>query len=135
MIEAARSGAGMSDRVVGTGFSYLCRVGFHPNEQEIRQEILVDFEAETDWRRAARQDRPEGIVDYFEVDRALRAHLESRDYQIIEAIAEDVARILCTRFAVSAARVKVTKHPLGMKVRAVAVECLRRPADYQGDHE
>jgi dihydroneopterin aldolase len=125
----------MSDRVVGTGFSYSCRVGFHAYEQEIRQEILVDFEVETDWRAAARRDLPDGIVDYFEVDRALRAQLEGRDYQIIEAIAEDVARILCTGFAVRAARVKVTKHPLGMKVQAVAVECLRHPADYEGDVE
>lgn len=122
----------MRDRVHGTGFSYDVRVGFHEYERHIRQRVVVDWEAETDWAEAARADRARGIIDYHEANLAIEALVHQREYRLIEALAEDVARLLCAKFPVEGVRVKVTKAPFDMpNVRSVAVECWRKPADFR----
>lgn len=119
------------DRVIGTGFAYEARIGFHEYERRIRQRVVVDFEAETDWRAAAKKDRPRGLVDYFEVNRTIAAMVERREWRLIEALAQDVARVICERFPVARVRVRVAKRPFDMpNAQEVAVECWRRPADF-----
>lgn len=121
----------MTDRVHGYGFSYDVRIGFHEYERHIRQRIVIDWEAETDWREAAKLDRARDLVDYYEANLAITRLVEGKEYRLIEAVAEDVARVLVTDFPVSRARVKVTKAPFDMpNVGAVAVECWRSRADF-----
>ena len=120
----------MRDRVHGVGFSYDCRIGFHEYERHIRQRVVVDFEAETDWRAAARADRAHKIVDYYEANLAIQALVEQKEYRLIEALAEDVAKMLIERFPIERVRVKVTKSPFDMPNTAgVAVECWRGRED------
>ena len=123
-----------TDRVHGVGFRYSVRIGFHEYERHIRQEVMVDFEAETDWRAAAAADDEHvGLVDYFEVNRAIQTLADSREWRLVEALAERIAFTICDRFPVSAVRVKVTKAPFDMpNVGAVAVECWRRREDFDG---
>lgn len=121
------------DRVHGVGFAYECHLGFHAEERGVQQRVLVDFEAWTDFRRPARLDEPTDalLVDYAKVDAAIRALVAEREWRLAEAMAEDVARLLCERFPVERVRVKVTKLPFDMPTAsAVAVECWRSPADY-----
>ncbi len=122
----------MSDRVHGTGFSYDCRIGFHEYERHIRQRIVIDWEAETDWRAAARADRAtRDLVDYYEANLAIARLLGEKEYRLIEALAEDVARVLVSNFPIRRVRVKVTKAPFDMpNVGSVAVECWRTPEDF-----
>lgn len=122
----------MNDRVHGMGFSYDCRIGFHEYERHIRQRVVVDFEAETDWREAARADRARNLVDYYEANLAIQALVEAKEYRLIEALAEDVAQMLIARFPIERVRVKVTKAPFDMpNVGSVAVECWRSRADFE----
>lgn len=121
----------MSDHVIGSGLSFDCRIGLRPYERHIKQRVLVDFDAETDWRRSGILDSPEGIVDYYKVNLRISALLKEREYKLIEAVAEDVARMICTSFTVSSVCVRVTKTPFDMpNVRSVAVECTRKPSDF-----
>lgn len=121
----------MQDRVYGLGFAYDCCIGFHEYERHIRQKIVVDFEAETDWRAQARSDAANNLVDYFEANKLIKSMVEKKPYQLIEAMAEDIARLLCAHFPISRVRVKVTKQPFDMpNVGQVAVECWRSPADF-----
>ncbi|MEL6346696.1 MAG: dihydroneopterin aldolase [Myxococcota bacterium] len=121
----------MQDIVYGEGFSYPCAIGFHEYELHIQQKLEIDFEAHTRWRDAARRDAVENLVDYYEVNRAIGALIASRSWKLIEAIAEAVAELICTRFPVDRVRVKVRKTPFDMpNVRGVAVECWRDAADF-----
>lgn len=121
----------MRDRVHGIGFSYDCKIGFHEYERHIRQRVVIDFEAETDWREAARLDRAKDLVDYYEANLAIQALVIQKEYRLIEALAEDVARVLLTNFPVDRVRVKVTKSPFDMpNVGNVAVECWRDRAQF-----
>lgn len=124
----------MPDRVFGVAFSFDCRIGFRDFERQIRQRVVVDWVAETDWRRNAVEDDPHGIVDYYEVNRRLAQVLGEREYLLIEAVAEDVARVIVTEFPVLRATVKVSKTPFDMpNVVGVAVECSREPMDFQDE--
>jgi 7,8-dihydroneopterin aldolase/epimerase/oxygenase len=121
----------MRDRVLGKGFSYDVRIGFHEYERHIRQRIVIDFEAETDWREAAQADRARGIVDYYEANLKIGSLVQGKEYRLIEAVAEEVARLLITDFPVESVRVRVTKAPFDMpNVGSVAVECHRARADF-----
>jgi 7,8-dihydroneopterin aldolase/epimerase/oxygenase len=121
----------MPDRVLGFALSFDVRIGIKPYERHIKQRVLVDFEVETDWRKNGALDEPTGIVDYYKVNQRLVLALREREYRLIEAVAEDVARVLCTEFPVLSARVRVTKTPFDMpNCSAVAVECTRTPSDY-----
>lgn len=133
---APAAGVSRADRVYGRGFTYDCRVGFHEYERHIRQRISVDFEAETDWRECARRDRARDLVDYYEVNQAIQALVDSRQWRLIEAVAEDIARLICLRFPVTRVRVRVDKLPFDMpNVGGVSVECWRTPADFDGVSE
>ena len=119
------------DRVHGVGFAYDCRIGFHEYERHIRQRLLIDFEVETDWSRAAESDKPEGIVDYYKANQLIGKMIEAREWKLIEAVANDVAKLLCSNFPVSRVRIKVTKSPFDMpNAGGVAVECWRTPEDF-----
>ncbi len=123
----------MLDRVHGTGFSYDVRIGFHEFERHIRQRIVIDFEAETDWREAAQADRAKDIVDYYEANLRIGRLIEQKEYRLIEAVAEEVARLLILEFPIDRVRVRVTKAPFDMpNVGSVAVECWRARADFPG---
>jgi dihydroneopterin aldolase len=120
-----------ADRVFGQGFRYECRIGFHEYERHIRQHVLVDFEAVTDWRESARTDRAEGLVDYYEVNSAIRTLVDDREWNLIESMAEEIAALICLRFPVRSVRVKVTKFPFDMpNCASVAVQCERTPEDF-----
>jgi dihydroneopterin aldolase len=121
----------MNDRVHGTGFSFDVRIGFHEYERHIRQRIVIDWEAETDWKEAARADRARHLVDYYEANLAMQRLVEGKEYRLIEALAEDVARLLIADFPVVRVRVRVTKAPFDMpNVGSVAVECWRSREDF-----
>ena len=121
----------MSDRVSGHGFQYECRVGFGEEERASAQPIIVDFDARTDWRLSANEDVAHQIVDYAEVDRALRNLLTGRSWRLVEAMAEAVAKTICTQFPVDQVRVTVSKKPADMPhCGGVSVSCSRTPADY-----
>ncbi len=121
----------MADRVSGHGFRYQCKMGFSEEERSVPQPIVVDFDARTDWRRSAKEDRAHHLVDYAEVDRALSLLLMGRSWRLIETIAEASAKEICTKFPVDQVRVTVTKRPIDMPhCEGVSVSCSRTPADY-----
>jgi 7,8-dihydroneopterin aldolase/epimerase/oxygenase len=123
----------VKDRVHGTGFSYDCRIGFHEYERHIRQRVVVDFEVETDWREIARADRARKLVDYYEINLVLQQLVDLSEWRLIEAMAEDIACLICLRFPIDRVRVKVTKAPFDMpNTGSVAVECWRSPDDFAG---
>jgi len=121
----------MPDWVSGHGMTYEARVGFGAEERSEAQSIHVDFDARTDWRVSGRDDRAQSIVDYAVVDRAICAMVAGREWRLIEAIAESVAKLICTGFPVDQVDVRVTKRPTDMPhCDGVSVRWSRTPADY-----
>jgi dihydroneopterin aldolase len=126
-----RRGCEVADRVSGHGFRYEVQVGFGAEERATPQTIRVDFEVRTNWRQSAIDDHAHEIVDYAEVDREIHALLTNKEWRLIEAIAEAVAKRICTAFPVDQVQVTITKQPADMAhCDGVSVSCSRTPADY-----
>ena len=121
-----------NDVICGYDLTYQVRVGFHDFERNIQQRVKINFEAETDWQKAVEKDEPVDIVDYYHINEALEQMISKKSWNLIESLAEDVAKLICTNFNAHAVRVQVNKKPLDMpNVHEVSASCYRRKEDYQ----
>tara|TARA_B100000959_G_C14779081_1_gene540764 strand:- start:232 stop:600 length:369 start_codon:yes stop_codon:yes gene_type:complete len=120
-----------NDVICGHDLTYQVRVGFHDFESNIQQRVTINFEAETNWQKAVEKDEPIEIVDYYDINAALEKMISQKSWKLIESLAEDVAKLICTNFNVLAVQVEVNKKPLDMpNVREVSAKCYRRKKDY-----
>lgn len=102
-------------------------VGVYPHERLIRQRVIVDVGLEADLSSAGLSDRVEDTIDYDLAASEVRAVVQSGHHQLIESIAESVARrlLLCFQGRVTRVRVRVGKPSALPDARAVAVEIER----------
>jgi 7,8-dihydroneopterin aldolase/epimerase/oxygenase len=106
--------------------------GFHGVDAEERrdgQRFLFDLWLDVP-DTAARSDRIEDAVDYREVVATVREVSDGRAFQLLEALATDVAEALLARFPIERVRVRVRKPDvvLGAPVEWSAVSCERSSA-------
>jgi dihydroneopterin aldolase len=101
------------------------RHGVLDEERREGQTFLWDVTLEVG-DEAARSDRIEDAVDYREVAAAVREVSDSREFQLLEALAAAVADTLRERFAVSRVRVRVRKpSPAGVDAAFAAATAER----------
>ena len=120
----------MRDRVHVEGLRVEVEIGFHPEERGMRQPIEIDWSVETDFAAGPAADAHEGLVDYHLLCEAIASEVQVRRYDLVEALAVDVARIIVGRHPAVVARVRVTKRPPRMAVRSVSAEIVRRASDF-----
>jgi dihydroneopterin aldolase len=83
------------------------RHGVHAHEKEEAQAFV--FRIELDVGDRGTSDRLQDAVDYREIPKVVQEVSDARSYDLIEALAHDVASALRDRFAPEAVRVTVTK--------------------------
>jgi len=121
-----------NDMICGHDLTYQVRVGFHDFERNIQQRVKISFAAETNWQQAVEKDEPVDIVDYYLLNEAIEKMVSQKSWNLIETLAEDVAKLICTKFNVQAVEVRVNKKPLDMpNVSEVSARCYRRKEDYK----
>ena len=86
-------------------------IGIFDWEREVKQTIAIDLEMSADIRRAARTDSIQDTLNYKAVAKRLLAFIQESRYQLVETLAEEVARLVLTEFPVE--WVKVTLHKPG----------------------
>ena len=100
----------MTDRVVLAGMAFQARHGVNDWEKVEAQRFEVDVELEVDVRPAGIADDLAKTVDYRAVYAATRAIVESRTFDLLEALAEAIAqRLLADQALVDAVVVRVRK--------------------------
>ncbi|HVL47450.1 MAG TPA: dihydroneopterin aldolase [Candidatus Thermoplasmatota archaeon] len=82
----------MTDRVALRGVELAVRVGATSDERDVPQVLVVDVECLADLRAAGASDRLEDAVDYAAVHAAIVAAVRDRRFNLIEAVAEAIAR-------------------------------------------
>src|ERR1700679_896215 len=97
------------DLVVCQGLSLRVRLGFHDYERKIEQAGRVDLTMETDFRAGPARDRREGLLDFYELTRHLEQHVAGKLYEVVEALAVDLAREVLATTPAGKVRVRVTK--------------------------
>jgi dihydroneopterin aldolase len=105
--------------------------GVDPAEKSLGQRFVVDVELERDLRKPGRTDDLHDTVNYAHVYRVARQVFEGPSRNLIEALAEDVARRLadsCPGVDVIRVRVRKPEVPIkGSVLAAASVEIERRP--------
>jgi dihydroneopterin aldolase len=120
----------MADTIWLLGVECRSKIGVPAAERARRQKVLVDAGLETDVRPAAARDDFRLAVDYWAVEKLLRAEAEAGERALIETLAERLAAaVLRSQAAVAAVTIRVRKTPAVMpKIREVVVEIRRTRA-------
>lgn len=116
----------MPDRVLLRGLRVVTTLGVHEHERRAPREVRVDLDLEADLREACSTDRLEASVDYDAVARAVAETAGEARFQLVEALAEAIARAVLGRFPrVRRAVVRVAKPGAVERADAIAVEIAR----------
>lgn len=119
------------DKIICKGFVYDCELGFHPHESRIHQKIKVDLTAFVSRIPADHGDKINEIrLDYYKANKLLAEHLKSRQFNLVETVADEIATLILDQFRVEAILVSVTKFPMDMpNIESIAFECFRSRDD------
>ena len=84
-------------------------VGIWDWERKIRQTVSIDLEMGADIRRAAETDSIDDTLNYKAVAKQVQQLVADSEFQLVEALAEKIAELVLTEFAVSWIQVRVSK--------------------------
>jgi dihydroneopterin aldolase len=117
------------DRILIPGLPVRARVGVPDAERATPQDLEIHVELRLDLRRAGEQDDLAHTVDYDAACARVASVANSREFRLIETVAEACATDLLAAFPrVDEVRVEVRK-PQALRARSVAfaaVEVTRR---------
>jgi dihydroneopterin aldolase len=115
------------DKIVISGIDCVTAIGVTIEERTIRQRLSIDLEFSIDASRAARTDSLRDALDYARVATAVMEVCQSRDFHLIETVAEGVAARVLADFPTPEVRVVVRKRSpvLEPRVDHVLVEIVR----------
>jgi len=118
-----------SDRIVLSAMVFWGRHGILPAERAEAQPFEVDVELHLDLRPAGIGDDLTRTVDYRDVFELCRGVVEGPSFQLLEALAQTIARELLARFAVEEVVVRVRKPEVALpgELAYAGVEIRRRP--------
>jgi dihydroneopterin aldolase len=83
-----------------------------------------------DIRRAAASDHIDDTIDYKKVAKRLLAFVGESQFNLVETLAEQIARVVVTEFGVSWVKVRLNKQGAIRGARDVGIEIERRAEDY-----
>ncbi len=100
-------------------------VGVNPEERVNRQDVLITIRLEADLRLAARSDSIDDAVNYKTITKGVISFVEQSSYQLVETLAEEIARFCLKEPRVQRVRVHVRKPGALRFARTVGV-CIER---------
>lgn len=115
----------MTDRIHIRDLALRCVIGVYPEERREKQDVVVNVVMETDHSAAAKSDRLEDAVDYKTIKKEIIRLVEGSSFNLIETLADRIARVCLSNPKVQAATVTVDKPGALRFARSVAVEITR----------
>lgn len=85
-------------------------IGAFEWERHIRQTLSLDLDMGYDIRKAGSSDSLADTLNYKAVAKRLSGFIEASEFELVEALAENVAEIVLNEFDVSWLRLRVNKH-------------------------
>jgi len=84
-------------------------IGVHAWEKQIKRTVFIDLELAVDIEKAAKTDNLEDALDYDNLSQQLILYLAESRFDLIETLAEKIAALILSEFAVSWLRLTLTK--------------------------
>jgi dihydroneopterin aldolase len=100
-------------------------VGIWGWERKIRQIVSIDLEMGADIRRAAASDSIEDTLNYKSVAKRVQQFVGDSSYQLVETMAEEIARTILAEFEVPWVQVRVNKPGAIRSAQGVGVQIRR----------
>jgi dihydroneopterin aldolase len=115
------------DKILISGIDCVTAIGVTKEERTIPQWLSIDIEFAIDNVRAAKADSIKDAIDYSDVAGAVSDVCGSKEFHLIETVAEKIAARLLADFPIPQVRVLVRKHSpvLHPRVNHVSVEIVR----------
>lgn len=105
-------------------------IGVHAFEQNAPRPLILDLELGVDIREAAASDRIRDAVDYSAVADAIARLAAARRFQLLETLAETIARMVFERFPIATLDLSIGKPGAIDAARTVGVRISRSREDY-----
>lgn len=110
-------------------------IGIWDWERRIEQTVRLDLEFATDVRAAAAEDSIDAALNYKDIAKRIIAFTSESRFDLVESLAEAVARIVVIEFDVPWVRVSVAKPGAIEGSREVGVLIERSTSDYGADEK
>jgi 7,8-dihydroneopterin aldolase/epimerase/oxygenase len=91
------------------GLEVRCVIGVWEWERRFRQKLVIDLDMAADVAGAAASDRLDDTLDYKKIAKRVTAFVTASEFRLVETVAERVAELLMTEFAMPWVRVRVDK--------------------------
>lgn len=116
-----------TDRILISSIDCVAAVGVTTEERTIRQRLSIDIELSVDSAKPAKTDSIKDAVDYAKVAVLVRDVCGSRDFHLIETLAELLASSILDGFPIAQVRVLVRKISpvVEPRVSHVSIEIVR----------
>lgn len=95
------------DTLIIKALNVATQIGVHDWEQKIKQTLLIDITIPSDFSQC--EERLDKTIDYDALCKTVTQFIESRAFQLIETVANDVALLIKDQFKVNALTVAVSK--------------------------
>lgn len=112
------------ERVTVNGIKLHPRIGVTPGERRLPQPCQADVTLWGDFEAAASTDSLDKALDYSQVLNLVMETAHSREYNLLETLAYQIARRVLQSFPAARVGVKVRKRPVSLmeKIDFVEVE-------------
>lgn len=118
------------DTIFIRGLQVETIIGIYDWERTLVRPLIFDLELGTDTREAAASDRMRDSIDYAAVGQAVRDIALNLKPQLLETLAETIARALFNQFPILSLRLSIDKPGAIPDVKGVGVRIDRRREDY-----
>jgi 7,8-dihydroneopterin aldolase/epimerase/oxygenase len=118
------------DKIFLTALNVECIVGIWEWERRVKQRVVIDLEMATDIRKAAASDHIDDTIDYKKVSKRILAFVGESQYQLVETLTENIAKVIITEFGVPWVKVRLNKQGAIRFARDVGIQIERTAADF-----
>jgi FolB domain-containing protein len=118
------------DKITITGLVFETRIGVYDWERDILQTVSIDLSLDTDTSRAGASDKLDDAIDYYGISEQIKHLLKDRHFQLIEAMANEIAKALLHNGAIESLTIIVSKPKALRNSKSVSVSITRSRRDY-----
>ncbi len=115
------------DKILISEIDCVAAIGVTSEERTMKQRLSIDIELSVDAAHPAQSDSLRDALDYSRVASAVQEVCRSRDFHLIETLAERIAARILSDFSTGQVRVLVRKLSpvLEPRVKCVSIEIVR----------
>ncbi len=122
----------MSDQIHISDLLLRTIIGINDEEREKKQDVLINISMLVDLKTAGRSDDINDAVNYRTITKEIIDLVENSHFQLVEKMADEVARICLQDHKVQSAQVQIEKPGALRFARSVGVTVVRTREDVSG---